>query len=114
MHHLAYMALRHELPGGVVPAQVRGVLDSVIRRTLGAAGTFDDQGWLRVGLCGHQPSIGEAYISTGSLYLCSTAFLPLGLPADDPFWTDPDAPSTGQRTWSGVNMPADHALAPSL
>ena len=38
LHHLAYMALRHELPAGVVPAQVRGVLDAVIRRTLGGAG----------------------------------------------------------------------------
>jgi len=112
-HHLAFMALRHELPGGVVPAQVRGVLDAVIRRTLGAPGTFDEQGWLRVGLCGHQPSVGEPYISTGSLYLCSTAFLPLGLSAEDPFWSDPAVPSTSERLWGGVDMPPDHALGPS-
>jgi hypothetical protein len=109
--HLAMMALRHELPGGVVPAQVRGVLDSVIRRTLTAPGTFDASGWLRVGICGHQPSIGEAYISTGSLYLCSAGFLPLGLPADDPFWTDAAVPSSNQKAWSGVDLKTDHALA---
>ena len=39
------------------------------------------EGWLRVGLGGHQPGIAEAYISTGSLYLCTAAFLPLGLSA---------------------------------
>ena len=26
-------------------------------------------GWLRIGFCGHQPGVGETYISTGSLYL---------------------------------------------
>ena len=111
-HHLAAMALRHELPGGLTPPQVRGALGAVITRTLGAPDTFDAQGWLRVGLCGHQPHIGEGYISTGSLYLCTNAFLPLGLPDDDPFWSEPDSPFTGQRAWSGVDLPTDHALPP--
>jgi hypothetical protein len=106
--HLAMMALRHELPASLKPAQVRVALTSVIRKTLEAAGTFDPNGWLRIGLCGHQPGLGESYISTGSLYLASTAFLPLGLPASDPFWSEPDAPTTWQRAWSGTNLPADH------
>ena len=110
---LAQMALRHELPAGVAPAQVRGALSAVIRRTLGAAGTFDDQGWLRVGVAGHQPGLAEAYISTGSLYLCSAAFLPLGLPASDPFWADADAEWTQRKLWSGQDLPTDHALASS-
>ena len=84
---LAQMALRRELPDDVPPAQARAALDAVIRRTLDAPDTFDAEGWLRIGLCGHQPGIGERYISTGSLYLAATAFLPLGLPADDAFWT---------------------------
>ena len=84
---LAQMALRRALPEGVSPAQARGALTAVIRRTLEAPDTFDANGWLRIGFCGHQPGVGETYISTGSLYLCSVAFLPLGLPPTDEFWS---------------------------
>lgn len=108
---LAQAALRHALPEEVVPAQVRGALTAVIRRTLDAPGTFDADGWLRIGFCGHQPGVGERYISTGSLYLCAMALLPLGLPASDPFWSAPAAPWTGQRAWSGQPFPIDKALA---
>jgi hypothetical protein len=108
-HLLAQAALRHALPDGVSPAQVRGALTSVIRRTLDAPDTFDGDGWLRIGLCGHQPGIGEPYISTGSLYLCSVALLPLGLPATDEFWTAPPQPWTSVKAWSGQPFPIDHA-----
>ena len=107
---LAQMALRKELPDGVVPAQVRGALTAVLRRTMDAPGTFDDQGWLRIGLAGHQPSLAESYISTGSLYLCTFALLPLGLPSSDPFWSDPAADWTQKKIWSGQNQKADGAL----
>jgi len=109
-HLLAQSALRHRLPNEVSPSQVRGALTAVIRRTLGAPDTFDKDGWLRIGFCGHQPGIGEAYISTGSLYLSSVAFLPLGLPASDPFWSSPAAPWTSVKAWSGQPFPIDHAL----
>jgi len=107
---LAQVALQRELPDGVTPAQVRGALTAVTRRTLEAPGTFDARGWLTIGLCGHQPSIAEGYISTGSLYLCSASLLPLGLPPDDPFWADPPAPWTSAKAWSGVDLPPDRAL----
>ena len=110
-HHLAAMALRRELPESLTPAQVRGALSAVIHRTLSPPGTFDERGWLRIGLAGHQPSLAEDYISTGSLYLCTTAFLPLGLPPDDPFWTDPPHPWTSRRIWSGAALPPDHAMS---
>jgi hypothetical protein len=77
---------------------------------MGAAGTFDEAGWLRLGFCGHQPSLAESYVSTGSLYLCANALLPLGLPESDPFWADDDAPWTAVKAWSGVDLPADHAM----
>lgn len=108
---LAQIALRRALPANVAPAQVRGALTAVIRRTLEAPGTFDRDGWLRIGFCGHQPEIGESYISTGSLYLCSTVFLPLGLPAADPFWSGAAVPWTAQRAWSGQSFPIDSALS---
>jgi hypothetical protein len=111
-HLLAQSALRRALPEGVPPAQARGALTAVIRRTLDAPGTFDANGWLRIGFCGHQPGVGETYISTGSLYLCSVAFLPLGLAATDPFWSGAPVPFTQQRAWTGEPFPIDHALAP--
>ncbi len=107
---LAQVALRRELPPDVPPAQARAALDAVIRRTLDPPGTFDASGWLQIGLCGHQPALGERYISTGSLYLATTAFLPLGMPADDPFWDGPGLSWTGRRAWSGEPVAIDSAL----
>jgi hypothetical protein len=109
-HLLAQSALRRALPDGMAPAQVRGALGAAIRRTLEAPGTFDADGWLRIGLCGHQPGIGEPYISTGSLYLCSVALLPLGLPPTDDFWAGPSQPWTSVRAWSGQPFPIDHSM----
>ncbi|HKT11466.1 MAG TPA: DUF2264 domain-containing protein [Terriglobia bacterium] len=109
-HLLAGIALRRQLPEGLSPEQVRCALTAVMRRMIEAPGTFDEHGWLTVGFCGHQPAIGEGYISTGSCYLCSAAWLPLGLPPDDPFWKNPPQPWTQQKVWSGRNVPADHAL----
>ena len=108
---LAQMALRHALPDGVSPAQVRGALTAVIRRSIEMPGTFDDQGWLRIGFAGHQPGVGERYISTGSLYLCAVGLLPLGLPAADDFWSAPPQPWTSARAWSGQPFPIDRALS---
>ena len=107
---LALMAWHQALPERVKPAQVRCALTAVSRRLMEAPGTFDAQGWLRIGFCGHQPALGERYISTGSLYLCSAGLLPLGLPPTAEFWSAPAAPWTAQKLWAGENMPADHAL----
>jgi len=107
---LGQMALRHDLPEGVRPAQVRGALSAVIDRTMNAPSTFDSAGWLTVGFAGHQPKIGESYISSGSAYLCAVGFLPLGLPAADPFWTTPSEPWTAKALWQGIDLPTDHAL----
>jgi len=109
-HLLAQAALRRTLPEGVSPAQIRGALTAVIRRSLEAPETFDANGWLRIGFCGHQPGVGETYISTGSLYLCAVGLLPLGLPASDEFWSAPSQPWTSVKAWSGQPFPIDHAL----
>jgi len=108
--HLAEIALRQDLPQEVAPEQVRGALTAVMKRTLTVAGTFDEKGWLRIGLAGHQPAMGEPYISTGSLYLCTAAFLPLGLPAENRFWSGGAMPWSSAKLWQGVNVHADHAL----
>ena len=109
-HLLAQIALGRELPEPLTGPQVRCALTAAMRRLMEAPGTFDGNGWLRIGFCGHQPGLGESYISTGSLYLCSAVLLPLGLGPVDPFWTGPAQEWTSCRMWSGEDMPADHAL----
>jgi hypothetical protein len=109
-HLLAQLALKRQWPESVPPGQARAVLTAVIRRTLDRPGTFDAEGWLTIGLAGHQPTLGERYISTGSLYLASVAFLPLGLPASDPFWSAPPEAWTSARIWNGEPAPIDHAI----
>ncbi|MHA6480571.1 DUF2264 domain-containing protein [Paenibacillus sp. strain BS8-2] len=107
---LAQSALRGELPEDLASGAVRSALTAVIRRTLDVPGTFTEEGWLTIGLAGHQPELGESYISTGSTYLCSAVFLPLGLPASDPFWSEPDRPWTSVIVWSGEHASIDSAL----
>jgi hypothetical protein len=107
---LGQIALVRRLPDALTPPGVRCAITAAVRRSIEAPGTFDAQGWLRIGLCGHQPRLGERYISTGSLYLCAVGLLPLGLPPSDDFWAAPAAKWTSQRIWSGEDLEADHAI----
>lgn len=107
---LSQMALQDRLPKSLSKGQVRSAMTAVIRRFFEQPGTFDVNGWLRIGFCGAQSEIGEAYTCTGSLYLCLTGFLALGLPEDDPFWTAPGEPWTSRRAWSGEPFPQDHSI----
>ncbi len=109
-HHLADISLRKQLPASLPPAQIRSALTAVLKRTLDAPGTFTKDGWLNIGLSGHQTDLSEGYINTGSLYLCTNIFLPLGLPDSDEFWTAPSKPWTAAKVWSGQDAHADHAL----
>ncbi|MEO6979846.1 MAG: DUF2264 domain-containing protein, partial [Mucilaginibacter sp.] len=109
-HHLANMAHQQQLPTQLSPVQVRCALTAVIKKITDAKDMFDDNGWLRIGLYGHQPSLAETYISTGSLYLCSAILLPLGLSESDPFWTDADEDWTAKKVEKGNTSQADHAL----
>lgn len=108
---LSQLALKKELPESLNPGKVRYALYNVIKNQMSAPGTFDENGWLQIGVYGHQPEIGEGYISTGSLYLCSVGMLMLGLPPEAPFWTVPDEDWTEKKAWSGKEIPIDHALS---
>ncbi|HEY3388288.1 MAG TPA: DUF2264 domain-containing protein [Prolixibacteraceae bacterium] len=107
---LAKMAQLHALPDDVSPQQVRSALYTLIKRQIEMPGTFDEKGWLTIGVAGHQPKAGEVYISTGSLYLCTEGLLMLGLPATDPFWQGDDEKWTSKKVWDGEDFPIDHAL----
>ncbi len=98
---LAQTALMQNYPEGVSPAQVRCSLTALMHRMYDQCDNFDDKGWLVLGFCGHQPMIADYYTSTGSLYMATLAFLPLGLPANNRFWTDPAASWTSKKAWNG-------------
>ena len=110
-HLLAQMALRRALPDGVTPAQVRGALTAVIRRSHRGAGNIrrraagcksasaaTSRAWAR------PTSRPEACISARS------ACCRLGLAATDEFWSAAAQPWTSARAWSGQAFPIDHAL----
>lgn len=107
---LSQIALLKSLPSSLQPAQVRCALSAVIQRIMSAPGNFDENGWLRTGFCGSQPDLAEPYMSVGSQYLCANVFLALGLPPEDPFWSDPDEPWTSQKIYGGMDAPCEVAL----
>lgn len=107
---LAQISLMEKLPVEITPGQVKNALSHVINRMIEAPGTFDKNGWLTIGFCGHQKRIGERYISTGSLYLCMVGLLPLGLKPTSAFWASAPEDWTARKVWSGVDIECDSAL----
>lgn len=101
---LSQIALMKSLPAGVTPMQVRSALTAVMKKIFETPNNFDNNGWLQIGLAGHQPSLGEDYISTGSLYLTSTGFLALGLPPGDEFWAGPAEDWSAKKIWGGQDI----------
>ena len=43
-------------------------------------GNFNKAQYLNLGFVGHQPNVSNSYSNSGSTYLTSLIFLPLGLP----------------------------------
>ena len=106
---LAFLSLRGWLPKELPAGQVRAAMTAVIQRMFGDNRNFNAEGYLTLGFNGSQPNISDWYTNNGSLYLASLAFLPLGLPADAPFWTDAPQPWTSKKAWGGEDFPKDHA-----
>lgn len=107
---LADVALRRKLPSFIKPAQVRCALTAVHRNMYEGNQNFDKDGWLVLGFNGHQPEVADGYTSTGSLYMATLSFLPLGLPADNPFWTDEPADWTTKKAWKGEKIRKDYKV----
>jgi hypothetical protein len=107
---LSQITLLKLLPKHVNPQQVRAAFYTMIKKQIAAPETFDKNGWLQIGFYGHQPNIGETYISTGSLYLCSMAFLVLGLPETDEIWTDVNDEWTQLKIWNGKPIQIDKSI----
>ena len=107
---LAQTALLEKLPEFIEPAQVRCGLSKVMHNMFDNNANFDSNGWLVLGFNGHQPMVADTYTSTGSLYLATLGFLPLGLPASNKFWTDAPADWTSKKAWSGQSLKKDYKV----
>lgn len=119
---LAMLAWQQRLPEQLSRGQVRAAITAVMKRMYAAdlyklrltnqptsqPTNFNEAGFLTIGFVGSHPNVADIYTNNGSLYMTTLAFLPLGLPADDPFWTDPAEPWTSKRAWEGMDFPKDH------
>ena len=118
MQPLALMAWYQTLPKELSNGQVRAALTKVLHRMfdqqnrsalpLDSFKNFNEGGYLTIGFCGSQPETADWYTNNGSLYMTSLAFMPLGLPASHPFWTDAPQPWTQVKAWGGQPFPKDH------
>ncbi len=111
MQVLALVAQKKILPSSISENQVRTLFYQMIKKQIEALKTFDSNGWLQLGIAGHQKLIGENYISTGSLYLCSEAFLILGLSPSDSFWMGKNDDWTSKKVYQGKEIVIDHAIS---
>ena len=109
-HTLAQAALLNVLPKNIYPAQVRSALTKVLRNLFEGNQNFTNGGWLLVGFNGHQTDLAERDINTGSLYLCCSVFLPLGLDPNHPFWTSDFEEWTSLKAWHGHATQPDQSI----
>jgi hypothetical protein len=107
---LAQLALMDKLPDGVTAPQVRCALTAVKKRMFDQPGVFTKDNWLQLGFAGHQSSLADYYSNTGSMYITSLSFLPLGLPSSHLFWTGPFTDWTSRKAWSGQPFKKDYAV----
>ena len=109
MQPLALMAWYQKLPQDLSNGQVRAALTKVMHRMFDQQNNFNEKGYLSIGFCGtSQKNVADWYTNNGSLYMTTLAFMPLGLPADHPFWTDAAQPWTQVKAWNNQTFPKDH------
>ncbi|MBR0049010.1 MAG: DUF2264 domain-containing protein [Prevotella sp.] len=111
---LAMLAWQQKLPKELSNAQVRSALTAVMHRMYDHNDNFNSGGYLTIGFCGSQPDVADWYTNNGSLYMTSLSLMPLGLPADHPFWTSEAEPWTQVKAWNGKPFPKDHHWADNI
>lgn len=109
-HTLSQAALLRILPRNISLGQVRNGLTAVLKSQFEGNQNFIDNKWLAIGINGHQFEASEQNIDIGSLYMCCEIFLPLGLPANDPFWTVPGEDWTTLKAWTGQPVEPDQSI----
>lgn len=114
MQPLALLAWYQQMPKELTNGQVRAALTQVMHRMFDQQQNYNRQGFLTIGFCGSQPETADWYTNNGSLYMTSLVFMPLGLPADHPFWTEAPQPWTQVKAWNGQPFPKDHRWADDI
>ena len=108
MQPLALLAWYQKMPKELSNGQVRAALTQVMHRMFDHQNNYNQKGFLTIGFCGSQPETADWYTNNGSLYMTSLSFMPLGLSANHPFWTDAPQPWTQVKAWNGKPFPKDH------
>ena len=114
MQPLALLAWYQKMPKELSNGQVRAALTQVMHRMFDHQQNYNQKEFLTIGFCGSQPETADWYTNNGSLYMTSLAFMPLGLPANHPFWTDAPQPWTQVKAWNGRPFPKDHRWADNI
>ena len=117
---LALLAWRKQLPKELHEGQVRSAITAVANRmfygqptnpaknTPALSKNYNAGGFLTIGFVGPHPNVADWYTNNGSLYMTSLAFMALGLPETDSFWTSPAEKWTSKKAWEGDDFPKDH------
>lgn len=107
---LSMLVLNNQLPKQLSNGQVRAAMTAVIQNMFRDNRNFTSNNYLVLGFNGHQPEISDYYTNTGSLYMTSQSFLPLGLPSSHPFWTEAPEAWTAQKAWYGMTCDKDCSI----
>ena len=117
---LAQLAWRKQLPQELSEGQVRSAITAVANRMFYGqtqnpsknasplSKNYNEGGFLTIGFVGPHPNVADWYTNNGSLYMTSLAFMALGLPETDSFWTAPYEKWTSKKAWEGDDFPKDH------
>lgn len=105
---LGLLAWRKRLPKSLPEGQARAATLAAQRAIFGNPSNFDNNGYLTIGFAGHQPSLGDIYSNSGSMYIASESLIALGLPPGDDYWTAPALPWTSRKAFAGQKFPKDY------
>ncbi len=108
---LGHLAWRGLLPATLPLGQVRAATMASQRLVFADPSNFNVDGFLTIGFARHQPTLGDIYSNAGSMYIASESLIALGLPASDPYWTDPPQPWTMRRAYSGADFRKDYYVS---
>lgn len=107
----ASVILDNQLPTDITKGQARAALTAVLKHIY-VDETFGKSGWLSMSVVGNkQTNLADYYTNAGSMYVASLSFLPLGLPADDEFWTCTPEKWTSQKVFDGEEFPKDYYVS---
>jgi hypothetical protein len=107
---LSHTVLIGRISNKLTYGQIKGGLNAVINNFFNGNQNFDNNGYLVLGFNGHQPEIADVYSNSGSMYICTTIFLPLGLPNTHEFWNCEISDWTQKKALKGLSFTNDHYI----